>query len=146
MDRRAWKATVHRVTKNQSDTTEHVSMKENKVHHYNHNKGLSCQFPGAQSASFLFSTLKSFRGCWRSAAAEAHDLILVEIEGKQPWQLPIGGWQTSLELQNWILPWLCEPRRGLHDSHENADWLTSSLSFWVLELMTQTHCIWTFEL
>ena len=36
--------------------------------------------PRAQGASFLLSTLNSFRGCARSAAAAAHDLILVEID------------------------------------------------------------------
>ena len=46
-------------------------------------------------ASFLLSILNSFRECWRSAAAAAHELILVEIEGKQPQQVPIYGWQTS---------------------------------------------------
>ena len=41
---------------------------------------LSCRFPGAQRAWFLLSTLNSFSGCWRSAAAGAHDLILVEAD------------------------------------------------------------------
>ena len=36
--------------------------------------------PRAQGASFLFSTLNSIRGCARSAAAAAHDLIFVEID------------------------------------------------------------------
>ena len=39
-------------------------------------------FPRAHSASFLLSTLNSFQGCWKSAAAAAHDLILVEVDGK----------------------------------------------------------------
>ena len=47
-------------------------------------------FPGAQGASLL-STLDSFRGCWRSAAAAAHDPIFVEADGKRPGQVPIGG-------------------------------------------------------
>ena len=33
-------------------------------------------------ASFLLSTLNSFRECQRSAAAAAHDLILAELDGK----------------------------------------------------------------
>ena len=37
-------------------------------------------FPRAQSTSFLISTLNSFQGCWRPAAATAHDLILVEVD------------------------------------------------------------------
>ena len=41
-------------------------------------------FPWAQSASFLLSTLNFFRWCWRSAAAAACDLILVEGDGKHP--------------------------------------------------------------
>ena len=48
-------------------------------------------FPGTQGASFLLSTLNSFRGCWRSAAAAAHDPIFVEADGKHPGQVPIGG-------------------------------------------------------
>ena len=60
-------------------------------------KGPSCQLPGAQSASFLLSPPSSLRGCWRSAAAVAHDLILVEADGKHPWQVPICSWQYVLE-------------------------------------------------
>ena len=45
-----------------------------------------------QSASFLLSSLNSFRGCWRSAAAAAHDLILVEVDGKHSWQVPVCRW------------------------------------------------------
>ena len=41
-------------------------------------------FPWAQSASFLLSTLNFFRQCWRSAAAAARELILVEGDGKHP--------------------------------------------------------------
>ena len=55
-------------------------------------------FPGTQGASFLLSTLNSFRGCWRSAAAAAHDPIFVEADGKRPGQVPIGGWQTLWDL------------------------------------------------
>ena len=48
------------------------------------NKTCPYQFPETQSASFLLSTLNSFRRCWRSAAAAAYYLILVEIDGKHP--------------------------------------------------------------
>ena len=41
-------------------------------------------FPWAQGASFMLSTLNFFRRCWRSAAAAARDLILVEADGKHP--------------------------------------------------------------
>ena len=39
---------------------------------------------GAQRASFRLSTLSSspWWGCWKSAAAAAHGLILVEVDGK----------------------------------------------------------------
>ena len=57
-------------------------------------EGLSCQFSG-NSASFLLSTLSSFRGRWRSAAAVAHDLILVQVDSKCPWQVPICGWHLQ---------------------------------------------------
>jgi len=33
-----------------------------------------------------------FRGCWKSAAAAAPDLILVEVDGKCPWQVTICSW------------------------------------------------------
>ena len=33
--------------------------------------------PPPQAATFLFSTLNCSRGCWKSAAAAAHDLVLV---------------------------------------------------------------------
>ena len=55
-------------------------------------------FPPAQGASLMLSTLNSFRGCWRSAAALAHDLILVEVDGEHPGQVPICTWH-SLEKQ-----------------------------------------------
>ena len=48
-------------------------------------------FSRAQNVAFLLSTLNSFKGCWRSAAAVAHDLILVEVDGKHPRQVPIRG-------------------------------------------------------
>ena len=92
----AWRATVHRVTKNQSDTTEHMSMKENKVHHDNHKKGLSCQFPGAQRASFIVSILNPLGMCWWSTAAAVHDSIPAEADGKCPWQVPICHWHNTI--------------------------------------------------
>ena len=52
---------------------------------------LASFFPETQSASFLLSTLNSFRGCWRSATSVACDLILAEVDGKHPWQMPICG-------------------------------------------------------
>ena len=33
-----------------------------------------------------------FRGCRKSAAAAAHDLILVEVDGKCQWKIPIHSW------------------------------------------------------
>ena len=57
-------------------------------------------FPRAQSASFLISTLNSFQGCWKSAAAAAHDLILVEVDAKCQWQVPIRSWQSFLHSFN----------------------------------------------
>ena len=52
---------------------------EHRVHHF-------CSFP-------LWTP---FRECWSSAAAAAHDLILVEVDGKHPGQVPICSWQTWL--------------------------------------------------
>ena len=50
-------------------------------------------FARAQSASFLFSTWAPYRGCWKTAAAAAHALILVEADGKCQWKMPICSWQ-----------------------------------------------------
>ena len=33
-----------------------------------------------------------FRGCWKSAATAAHDLILVEVDGKCQWQVLTCSW------------------------------------------------------
>ena len=60
------------------------------------------QLPETQNASFLLSTLNSFRGCWRSATTVACDLILAEVDGKHPWQMPICGWQNvTNQLEIW---------------------------------------------
>ena len=65
-------------------------------------KTCPCQFPETQSASFLLSTLNSFRGCCRSATAVACDLILAEVDGKHPWQMPICGWpNVTNQLEIW---------------------------------------------
>ena len=45
------------------------------------------QFSGAQTASFLLSIMNSSMGCWKSAVAVVHDLILVGINGKNPQQV-----------------------------------------------------------
>ena len=37
--------------------------------------------------------------CWRSPAPAAHDLILVEVGGKHPWQMPICGQHEEAEVQ-----------------------------------------------
>ena len=75
------------------------------------NKTCPCQFPETQSASFLLSTLNSFRGCWRSATAVACDVILAEVDGKHPWQMPICGWpNVTNQLEIWWfsnLSWRC---------------------------------------
>ena len=36
-----------------------------------------------------------FRGCWKSAAAAAYDLILVEVDGKWQWQVPVRSWHLE---------------------------------------------------
>ena len=57
----------------------------------NYLKTCAASFLGAQSASTLLSTLNSFGGSWRSAAAAAHDLILVKVDGVHSWQEPVCG-------------------------------------------------------
>ena len=41
------------------------------------------------STEHLISIVDSFQVYWRLAAAEAHDSILVEVDGKYSWQVPI---------------------------------------------------------
>ena len=48
--------------------------------------------PQVQSASFLLLPCTSFREWWRSATAAAHNVILVEVDGKCPWEMPICNW------------------------------------------------------
>ena len=45
-----------------------------------------------------------FRGCWRSAAAAAHDLILVELDSKHPWQVPICNWDICYRVRTRSTP------------------------------------------
>ena len=44
---------------------------------------LSCQDPKHRVPHFCSPPWTPFRGCWRSAATVAHDLILVEVDGKR---------------------------------------------------------------
>ena len=76
LDRRRYKDWAHKAPEN--------------IYHLN-----TCpvDFLGAQNASFLQVTLNSFRGCWRSAAA--NDLTRVEADGKHLWQVPVYGWQDD---------------------------------------------------
>ena len=53
-------------------------------------------------ASFLLSTLKSFHGLWRSAAP---DFMLIEVDGKHPWQVPICSWQNYFHKSSSSLPY-----------------------------------------
>ena len=50
-------------------------------------KNCSANFPGAQSASLLISTVSSFQEGWGAAAATAHDSIHVEADGE--FQTPV---------------------------------------------------------
>ena len=51
-------------------------------------------FPEHRVPYFCSPPWTSSGACWRSVAAAAHDLILVEIDGKHPCQVPICSWQT----------------------------------------------------
>ena len=55
----------------------------------NYLKISSDSFSRAESASFLLSTLNSLQAVLKVIGAVAHDLILVEVDGKCPWQVPI---------------------------------------------------------
>ena len=49
----------------------------------------------AQSASFLISTLNSFQEVLKISSWAAHNWILVELDGKCPWQVPICSWHEQ---------------------------------------------------
>ena len=76
-------------------------------------------FLRAQSASFLISILNSLRGYWRSTAAVAHNLILVEIDGKHQF---VG---DSL----YLLEWLLSKRQGITNIGEDVEKGELSYSF-----------------
>ena len=50
-------------------------------------------FPEHRVPHFWSPFWAPFRGCWRSATAAVHNLILVEVDGKCSWQVPISSWQ-----------------------------------------------------
>ena len=60
----------------------------------NNLKTCPASFLGEQSASFHFCSplCPPSEGCWKSATIAAHDLILVEVDGKHLWQVPACGW------------------------------------------------------
>ena len=54
-----------------------------------------CSVSFSQSTEYLISALlpwTRFRVHWESAAATVHDLMLIEVDGKCPWQAPICSW------------------------------------------------------
>ena len=53
-------------------------------------KTCSDNLPQSTEGFFFWSpSWTPFRGYWRSAAAAAHELIFVELDGKHPWQVQI---------------------------------------------------------
>ena len=59
---------------------------------------LSCQFPASPDYRvpyFCSPSWAPFRGCWRLTATAAHDLILVEVDGKCPWQVSVCNWHGT---------------------------------------------------
>ena len=53
-------------------------------------KDLFCQFfPEHRMPHFWSPPWTRFGECWKLEDAAAHDLILVEADGKRPWQVPI---------------------------------------------------------
>ena len=51
---------------------------------------LFCQFfPEHRVPHFSSPPWTPLRGCWKSAAEAAHDLLLVEVDGKCQWWVPI---------------------------------------------------------
>ena len=63
-------------------------------------------FPQHRGLHFCSPAWTPFRGRWKSAAAAAHYLILVEVEGKWPLQVPICGWQPNIARCNTSLLYL----------------------------------------
>ena len=86
-------------------------------------------FPRAQSDSCLFSSLNYFQGCWNSAAAIAHDLILVEQMASTIWYKEKTG--RTLEKGLWQRPWCWERlRAGGEGGDRGWDGWMASLMQW----------------
>ena len=66
-------------------------------------------FPRAQECLISALHLELLSGsCWKSTAAAAHDLILVEVDGKCQWQVPICSWHlhySDTQSVSWIFLW-----------------------------------------
>ena len=57
-----------------------------------------CSVSFSQSTEHLISALlpwTHFRVHWKSATAKVHDLMLIEVDGKCPWQAPICSWHQN---------------------------------------------------
>ena len=59
---------------------------------------LFCQFfPEYRMPHFCSPPRTPFRGCWKWAVAATHDLIVVAVSGKRPWQVPVCSWQHTFD-------------------------------------------------
>ena len=72
--------------------------------------------PEHRVSHFCSTHWTPFRGYWRSAAAAAHNLILVEVDGKCPRQAPICSWHIKSRVWNKLNPskhkWVSQGNTG----------------------------------
>ena len=76
------------------------------------------KFSPEHRAPHSWSTLNSLWGRWKSAAAAAHDLTLVEVDNKRPWRVPVCSLYRQVliflqtALQGWVKLSGTWPRHG----------------------------------
>ena len=127
-------------------------------------------FPGHREPHLCFPPWTSFWGFWKPATAAAHNLILVEVDGKCPCQVPICSRHIKSRVWNKLSPskhkWVsqgstgpprlilvpilkgCDPRKWptrvaavfLSSTSRGDAWVTWELPPWVLGCPSVSDC------